>query len=466
MCYVYGSTDYVTGVCPMCKYYKPSTARCPHIKEVCRNHTLHPRHDVVYLKNAEVQTFSGCGFCKWANTNPPPRLSGHHNPGWPGCCRAPTPQEYKFIGAADWPAVSVVHHIPIPPQIKLILESLSIPLPIKGSSSPTGSLKAPSARSAAPSIVRRASDVVTNTSRADTGASRSPPMPVPTRARSGGSPQQATGSLSAGNAVKNTDGDNTVSSLPSKSAMDQFQVSPRRSVEASNDRRAEVSATSPHSPGRRNADLGGSISRRSIERRPSLSSALPTTSQRAEPTASQSPGSKNAGLDGNTPRRSIERRPSLSSNLPSTTISKATLDVPNYRKRGSSVSLRNPSPQPPKERSERSAVPPLPRRNAAASNMLDESFATMSVSGSSNSSGSNSDTTVISDGGFTDYLSDESEAELQRQAEAKAALLAQNQLEEQEFKAARQQLASIDLRPPKSWTGNVNVPRSQAAATR
>lgn len=62
-----------------------------------------------------------------------------------------------------------------------------------------------------------------------------------------------------------------------------------------------------------------------------------------------------------------------------------------------------------------------------------------------------SDSTVTSDGGFTDYLSDESEAELQRQAEVKAAIFAQNQAEEQEFKAARQQLAHVDLRPPKSW---------------
>ncbi|KAI0000073.1 hypothetical protein BJV77DRAFT_924557, partial [Russula vinacea] len=62
-----------------------------------------------------------------------------------------------------------------------------------------------------------------------------------------------------------------------------------------------------------------------------------------------------------------------------------------------------------------------------------------------------SDGTITSDGGFTDYLSDESEAELQKQAEAKAALLAQTHAEEREFKAARQQLASVDLRPPKSW---------------
>jgi len=42
---------------------------------------------------------------------------------------------------------------------------------------------------------------------------------------------------------------------------------------------------------------------------------------------------------------------------------------------------------------------------------------------SSTSSNRDSMTTVMSDGGFTDYLSDESEAELQRQAEEAAALL-------------------------------------------
>lgn len=61
--------------------------RCPHKREVCRNRALHPKHDVVYLKNPEgeqpllrlskhngslimastdalVQLFSGCGYCK------------------------------------------------------------------------------------------------------------------------------------------------------------------------------------------------------------------------------------------------------------------------------------------------------------------------------------------------------------------------------------------------------------------
>lgn len=97
---------------------------------------------------------------------------------------------------------------------------------------------------------------------------------------------------------------------------------------------------------------------------------------------------------------------------------------------------------------------------------LEVGNASESGSDSGSSRGSMSDATVISDGAFTDYLSDESEAELQRQAEAKAALVAQNQAEELEFKAARQQLAGVGLRPPKAWDDtNESVPRSTSHAS-
>lgn len=92
---------------------------------------------------------------------------------------------------------------------------------------------------------------------------------------------------------------------------------------------------------------------------------------------------------------------------------------------------------------------------------LDVTSSSESSSDSGGSRGSLSDATVISDGAFTDYLSDESDAELQRQAEAKAALVAQNQAEELEFKAARQQLAGVGLRPPKAWDDtNEAIPRA------
>ena len=107
MCCIYGSRDQAIAVCPMCKVFKPSASRyvrlprrlahqahllrfrCPHKREVCRNRILHPKHDIVYLKNPEgellptlspfqtrrithhaplsdhlVQLFSGCGYCK------------------------------------------------------------------------------------------------------------------------------------------------------------------------------------------------------------------------------------------------------------------------------------------------------------------------------------------------------------------------------------------------------------------
>ena len=35
-------------------------SRCPHVRDVCRNRNLHPRHDVVHMKNAE-------GLC-WETT--------------------------------------------------------------------------------------------------------------------------------------------------------------------------------------------------------------------------------------------------------------------------------------------------------------------------------------------------------------------------------------------------------------
>ncbi|EIN10564.1 hypothetical protein PUNSTDRAFT_30662, partial [Punctularia strigosozonata HHB-11173 SS5] len=62
-----------------------------------------------------------------------------------------------------------------------------------------------------------------------------------------------------------------------------------------------------------------------------------------------------------------------------------------------------------------------------------------------------SDNNTITSEGFTDYLSDESDAEIQRQAELKAALLAQNHAEEVEFNLARKQLQRVNLQPPKSW---------------
>ncbi|KAK0490999.1 hypothetical protein IW261DRAFT_1435129 [Armillaria novae-zelandiae] len=301
MCYAYGSLEQTISTCPMCKVF-PHPLRCPHVREVCRNRASHPRFDVYFLKNAEVDSFNGCGFCKWARTNPPQKTAGYLNPGWPGCCRAPAPAEHRLIPPADWRSVSIVHHVPIPPDIKATLDGLR-----------------PGAPRAAP--------------KPPPDRKGSPPAPkVPVR----GSPKQPSAALARSTPPADKPG-------------------------------------TPPSPARKAADLDGAT----------------------------------------TPRRN------------------------------SSATRPPPSRSPPNpRRSPVVASKPRPKKD----DNDDDAGST-----ASGSSGSTSDSTVTSDGGFTDYLSDESEAELQRQAEARAALVAQNQAEELEFKAARLQLTHVDLRPPKSW---------------
>lgn len=246
---------------------------------------------------------------------------------------------------------------------------------------------------------------------------------VATKGRSGGSPQQVSVSLSSNPRAAAADG--AMASLSKAATLEQHQSTRRSAMDVFAEKRPDPSNTTQHSPGRKHAELSGSLARRSSERRPSISASPPSV-----------PATK--GIVDVTPQR---RR-----TAPSTPSAPVAII---------------PQPPRPVER----AVPE-PKRASP----LEEAVEKMSVSSSasSSSSGSSSETTVISDGGFTDYLSDESEAELQRQAEAKAAVQAQNQLEELEFKAARQQLAHVDLRPPKSWRGDISnaTPRSQLAGTR
>lgn len=82
------------------------------------------------------------------------------------------------------------------------------------------------------------------------------------------------------------------------------------------------------------------------------------------------------------------------------------------------------------------------------SGSLQQQLATLSLAQRSNTqvfSDSDSSSTVRSE--FTDYLSDESEAELQRLALERAQL----KREEEEFRAARARLAAVDTTPPIEW---------------
>ncbi|KAJ3920800.1 hypothetical protein F5877DRAFT_37380, partial [Lentinula edodes] len=348
--------------------------------------------DVVYLKNAEVDWFNGCGYCKWARLNPTQKPS-FPNPGWPGCCRAPAPSEYRMIQAADWRSISIVHHIPIPPEIKVILDGLT-----------TGGRS--SSKPFMPPLDRRNSNSGTGTG---TG---------------GGSPPTKLGNtavkpVSSANKVRTSASPKTPAATLSKAtanAVEGIRNSPEKEKPSYNN-------SAHSSPGRKQIELDTNTTprRNSGSRAPP---AIPSFNKGSPDLRSSTLPSGKSSLDKGSP----EMRPSLD------------------RRRSSNIHPPTPS-----------SKSSIPSRNTASSFTLASRKASKNddassvASGGSGGSDSLSDSTVTSDGGFTDYLSDESEAELQRQAEAKAALLAQNQAEELEFKAARQQLAHVDLRPPKSW---------------
>ncbi|KAG6891290.1 hypothetical protein C0992_009482 [Termitomyces sp. T32_za158] len=336
---------------------------------------------------------------KWAHTNPPPKQAGFTNSGWPGCCRAPTPAEHKLIQPADWRSVSVVHQVPIPPDIKAALESLGTrgsPVPsgvgrvgtFKGTSTPDRKFNGSPSRSA--SLSRSA--VI---SKQWTGSPKQTYSPI------------------GNNLARNSSSVAVSASVPTVSTMEQVQAQRRQSTE----RRVDGPPSSNSPPKLKNVDLDASLTpqRNNSVHKPSISPSPPSVS---------SPKISNEGRSPADQTSVRQTRRSSVSNTKDTTPVK--LLPPTSR------TVERPIP----------FVTPRSRRGGIPS---------ASSSSGSDGTGSMTDSTITSDGGFTDYLSDESEAELQRQAEARAALLAQYQAEELEFKAARQQLAHIDLRPPKTW---------------
>jgi hypothetical protein len=309
----------------------------------------------------------------------------------------------------DWPSVNIVHHVPIPAEIQALLDSVS---PRGGLTLPAGGSRGMGGQLSAMPLDRKGSGNSSPSSKANLSLGKTPSMSIPPR----GSPQQLTASLANMNLRS---GANGPSSVPNASIMDQYQTHRRQTHPEYSERRSE-SHSSHSSPSRKYADLEGSVSRRNSSSRPPLPAATPSMSVTKVTVDAQ-------------PHTPVRRRASVSNPTPSK----------------SSPTGTRPG--------DRSTGPSTPRSQSKKSS--DEISSASSSSGSSDGLGSMTDSTVTSDGGFTDYLSDESEAELQRQAEAKAALVAQTQAEEQEFKAARQQLAHVDLRPPKSWNPGANVSR-------
>lgn len=350
---------------------------------------------------------------QWARTNPPQKQAGYNNPGWPGCCRPPTTNEYRMIQAADWRSVSVIHQVPIPPDIKAALDSLGTrgsPIPHGGRGMGGGG------RSVIPSFERRNSG--SPSSRSSSLSGKPSAMSISGKTR-GGSPKQLNASL--GSSLSRSSSGNAIStSVPTGSSpLDQGIQRRQAPADSAVEKCIDGTHSLHSSPSRRTVDLDSSI----------------------------------------TPKRNSSGRPSLTPATPSVSLSKVVVDgrpqAPIRRRASISSSTKS---SPPPQRTDRPISFVIPRSTKKDEHLSSAS----SSSGSSDSLGSLTDSTVTSDGAFTDYLSDESEAELQRQAEARAALLAQNQAEEQEFKAARQQLAHVDLRPPKSWNPT-NITNSPAA---
>jgi hypothetical protein len=320
----------------------------------------------------------------------------------------------------------------VPPEVKALLESISAVVS-KNGSNPVLPGKTSSAPTSPPPLDRRssASSVLSRPST----AARTQPLPIPQKSRSSGSPKESVASLACGTTR------NTLRDSPPTSNSTLLDCGPTHHRKTSVDI-PEKRGDSPNTPSplRRSIELEKVESSRSATRRSSVTRATtasvklsadtsPVLRRRASITESTPP----SGVTPAPISRTLERRGTISASRPD--IKKSSLEIDFSVL---SVSSGGASKSPVSAHSD--------------------------SSDSSSQSGS-SDGTITSDGAFTDYLSDESEAELQKQAEAKAALLAQNHAEEREFKAARQQLANVDLRPPRSWgagngTGQM-TPRSQ-----
>lgn len=343
---------------------------------------------------------------QWANQDPPPQQTGYKNPGWPGCCRPPYPSEINMIAPADWPAVSIVHRIPTPVAVADFLSALRLPpLTSKAgnghTTSHTGSMRSPSR----------------STSRKGNGAAlmicSSKPSTKPLNVPSTGRGRQTSISPDSNNDSR-SNSTGISSSLPSSPTNENH--SKRKASITSVDRRTasgEGPYSSHSSPSRKQADLGNSATPRRISsvRRPAPSPA--TTSVSISTVVASDMRSSEIRCHDSPPSTLSNRQRGSASNSPSTTAA------------------RN---------GDRFLVPRSSKMNHDCRS-----------SSSGSSDGMLSDSTITSEG-FTDYLSDESEVELQRQAEARAAVVAQSQMEELEFKMARQELARIGLEPPKSWT--------------
>lgn len=345
----------------------------------------------------------------------------NNNNGWPGCCRPPQQCEFKMISAVDWKAVNIVFNVPIPLDVRHVLDAIAAASPAsrratpplaKSMPSPTnGTVMPPFPTTRTNSSSREKTPAIAITSK---GIKESPKQNVAAL----GSVKSAVGSVSSSSAK---------SSPIFESQHGHRQRQPEPGASAVKDKRSESTKSSHSSPSNTSRSLEGEIL--------APSSRKVATIRRNSATSSSADVASRTG--GNAQDASGRHRLPMTSSPMARSAALAITACASGQQTQSS----------PKQSS--SVIAALTRNSHPEED--DRESNSGSSDGRSIGSGSLSDGTVTSDGGFTDYLSDESEAELQRQAEARAALLAQNQMEEMEFRAVRQRLAHVDLRPPKSW---------------
>ncbi|KAG9104716.1 hypothetical protein FRC06_011610 [Ceratobasidium sp. 370] len=303
--------------------------------------------DVVYFRNTGVPTINGCGYCKWAREYPPPPGTQlPNNPGWPGCCRAPRPEDAPLIDrdnyaaiVAAWdqralpPAVTTVRGAPTQRRSPIPQFSSQTATPTPNSPTPTGPEPTTQSSGTPPPTTSRRSDTMRREREQDRYVAR----------------RQGSGSGSYDIPRQNSHSD----SLPS-----------------------------------RHSTIRASDGTRTVGVQPPIPSHW----------GRSGPGNGTPGM--NTP-------PVASTN-----------------------------------------AEPLSLASLSASiNQIGRHSSAMSDSGSESSRDSN--TTVGTDS--TDYLSDESEEELQRLAVERAMEVERQRTEEAEYESARRGLQNIELTPPQQW---------------
>lgn len=347
-------------------------------------------------------------------------VPNNNNNGWPGCCRPPQQCEFKMISAVDWKAVNIVFNVPIPLDVRHVLDAIA-------AASPTSRRATPPLAKPLPSSANGTVMPPFLTSRTNSSSREKIPAVAISSKGIKESPKQNAAALGS---VKSAAG--SVSSAKSSPILESQhghrQRQPEPGASAVKEKRSESTKSSHSSPSNASRSLESEILAPSSSRKVA-------TIRRNSATSSNADVASRTG--GNTQDTSGRHRSAMTSSpMARSAALAATGSTPGQQTQSS-----------PKQSSSVSAT--LARNSKPEED--DRESNSGSSDGPSIGSGSLSDGTVTSDGGFTDYLSDESEAELQRQAEARAALLAQNQMEEMEFRAVRQRLAHVDLRPPKSW---------------